>query len=43
MFINKYKERSGERSSTQTYNEKEYVTLYAFFSLCVVFQQKERF
>ncbi|WP_240514347.1 hypothetical protein [Bacillus cereus] len=40
MFINKYKERPGRRSSTQTYNEKEYVTLYAFFVLGVVFQQK---
>ncbi|WP_257153132.1 hypothetical protein, partial [Bacillus cereus] len=40
MFINKYKERPPGRSSTQTYNEKEYVTLYAFFSLCVVYQQK---
>lgn len=35
LFINKYKERPGGRSSTQTYNEKEYRTLYAFFfSLC---------
>jgi hypothetical protein len=40
LFINKYKERPPGRSSTQTYNEKEYVTLYAFFFFCVVYQQK---